>query len=169
MKIISLDLSTHSSGWAFFEGETLKDYGCITATSSDLINRIEKITKELKEILDKYNSIDKIILEEVRPEGRGYGVGNLQTHRALMWLQAAVAFLIHDNYNHIEIVYVYPSSWRATIGIQTGRGIKRAELKKKDIAFVEEKYSIKVNDDIADAIGIGLSQIKREESDLNWE
>lgn len=86
-----------------------------------------------------------------------------------MWLQAAVAFLIHDNYNHIEIIYVYPSSWRASIGIQTGRGIKRADLKQKDIAFVEEKYSIKVNDDIADAIGIGLSQIKREESDLNWE
>ena len=80
MKILSLDLSTHSSGWAFFEGETLKDYGCITATSSDLINRISKITKELKEILDKYSPIDKIILEEVRPDGRGYGVGNLQTY-----------------------------------------------------------------------------------------
>lgn len=46
---------------------------------------------------------------------------------------------------------------------------KKSRFKEKDIAFVEEKYSIKVNDDIADAIGIGLSQIKREESDLNWE
>jgi len=77
--------------------------------------------------------------------------------------------MLHDNYSNIKMVYVYPSSWRAAIGIQTGRGIKRTDLKKKDIAFVEEKYSIKVNDDIADAIGIGLSQIKREESDLNWE
>ena len=139
------------------------------ATSTDLINRINKMTKELKEIIDNNGPINKIILEEVRPDGRGYGVGNLQTHRALMWLQAAVAFLIHDNYNNIEIVYVYPSSWRAAIGIRTGRGIKRTDLKKRDIAFVEEKYSIKVNDDIEDAIGIGLSQIKREESSLNWE
>ena len=63
---------------------------------------------ELAAILDQY-SIDKIVVEEVRPEG-GFGVGNTQTHRALMWLQAATAFLLHDNYPQIEIEYIYPSS-----------------------------------------------------------
>lgn len=36
----------------------------------------------IQEILSK-SKVDKIIVEEVRPEG-GYGVGNQKTHKALM-------------------------------------------------------------------------------------
>ena len=31
MNILSLDLSTKSSGWALFEAGNLKDWGCITS------------------------------------------------------------------------------------------------------------------------------------------
>lgn len=117
MKILGLDLSTKSSGWAIFDNEKLQDYGCITAASDDLIKRIHKMTDELKNIIEKYN-IDKIITEEVRPQG-GYGVGNLQTHRALMWLQAGLAFMVHDNFPKLYIDYILPNSWRAKIGIKT--------------------------------------------------
>jgi len=167
MKLLSLDLSTKSSGWAVFDETELIDHGCITASSTDLIKRIQKITNELKEVMDNH-TIDKVVVEEVRPEGRGYGVGNLQTHRALMWLQAAVAFMIHDNYK-LELTYIYPSSWRAACGIKTGRGITRTALKPKDIAFVKNKYGLDVNDDEADAIGIGYSQVKELENNLNWD
>ncbi len=124
---------------------------------------------ELAAILNQY-SIDKIIVEEVRPEG-GFGVGNTQTHRALMWLQAATAFLLHDNYPQIEIEYIYPSSWRAKLGIKNGRGIKRTSLKEADIAFVKNKYNIDVNDDIADAICIGLAAYSNanDSNEINWE
>lgn len=167
MKILSLDLSTKSSGWAIFDDEKLIDHGCITASSTDLINRIHKMTDSLIEILQKYE-IDKIIVEEVRPEG-GYGVGNQKTHKALMWLQAAVAFLIHDHYSSIEIEYIYPSSWRANLGIKNGRGIKRQTLKEADIEYVQNKYNILVNDDEADAICIGLSQYQKEDTnEINW-
>ena len=126
------------------------------------------MTDGIAEILNKY-SITKIIVEEVRPEG-GYGVGNTKTHRALMWLQAATAFLIHDKYSNIEIEYIYPSSWRASLGIKNGRGIKRASLKEQDIEYVKEKYNISVNDDTADAICIGLSQYQKQDSnEINWE
>ena len=40
MNILSLDLSTKSSGWAYFEDGILKDHGCITSSSTDLIKRI---------------------------------------------------------------------------------------------------------------------------------
>jgi len=168
MNILSLDLSTHSSGWAYFKDDILKDYGCITSASTDLIKRIYKMTDGITEILNKYE-VDKIIVEEVRPEG-GYGVGNTKTHRALMWLQAATAFLIHDKYSNIEIEYIYPSSWRASLGIKNGRGVKRASLKEQDIEYVKEKYNISVNDDTADAICIGLSQYQEQDSnEINWE
>lgn len=169
MYLLSLDLSTKSSGWAVFNDGNLVDYGCITASSTDLIKRIKKMTDELQiSALNKYE-IGKVIVEEVRPEG-GYGVGNQKTHKALMWLQAAVAFMLHDNYPTVELEYIYPSSWRASLGIKNGRGIKRQTLKEADVEFVKTKYRINVNDDVADAICIGLAQyVQQDNNEINWE
>ena len=168
MNILSLDLSTKSTGWAYFEEGELKAHGCITASSTDLINRIHKIVNELKEATKDF-AISKVVVEEVRPEG-GYGVGNLKTHRALMWLQAAVAFWIHDDKFPLDIDYIYPSSWRATLGIKNGRGIKRMTLKEADIEYVKNRYGITVNDDEADAICIGLAQYQdKVNNEINWE
>lgn len=167
MNILSLDLSSKSSGWAFFENNKLIDYGCITSASTDLIKRIYIMRDGIQEVLNKY-AIDKVYIEEVRPQG-GFGAGNIQTHRALMWLQAAIAFMLHDFNKKIVLEYVYPSTWRATIGIKNGRGIKRESLKQADIAFVKERYNISVNDDIADAICLGISQLEPEKNEINWE
>ena len=117
---------------------------------------------ELKIIIEKYG-IEKIILEEVRPQG-GYGVGNLQTHRALMWLQGALAMMIHDNFKNVKIDYILPNSWRAKVGIKTGRGITRTSLKPMDIKFSRDTFGIDVNDDIADDIGVGYSQAQEEKN-----
>ena len=165
--ILSLDCSTKSTGWAIYNSKKqLIDYGCITASSTDLIKRIHVMTDGLIPVLQE-QKIDKIIVEEVRPEG-GYGVGNLKTHKALMYLQAALEFLIHDHYPKITIEYIYPNSWRASIGIHTGRGIKRETLKEADIRFVQETYGITVNDDEADAICIGYAQYHIESNEINW-
>ena len=166
MNLLSLDLSTKSSGWALFEDGELMDHGCITSSSTDLIKRIHIMTDAIDKIMSE-NKVDKIVVEEVRPEG-GYGVGNTQTHRALMWLQASIAFLVHDKYSKTVIDYIYPSSWRAAIGIKTGRGIKRASLKEADIAFVEDTFGITVNDDEADAICIGYAHNKPADNEINW-
>lgn len=162
MKGLGLDMSTRSTGWAYFEDGQLKEYGCITASSDDLIKRIHKMIDELKIIIEKYG-IEKIILEEVRPQG-GYGVGNLQTHKALMWLQGALAMMVHDNFKNVKIDYILPNSWRAKVGIKTGRGITRTSLKPMDIKFARDTFGIDVNDDIADAIGVGYSQAQEEKN-----
>ena len=168
MNILSLDLSTKSSGWAIYQDKELIDHGCITASSNDLIKRIYKMIDSIEEILNKY-TIDKIIVEEVRPDIGGYGAGNQQTHKALMWLQASLAFKIHDNFSNIEIEYIYPSSWRAVLGIKNGRGIKRTTVKEADIAFVKENFNIEVNDDEADAICIGYAHFNQGKNEINWE
>ena len=81
--------------------------------------------------------------------------------KALFWLQASLAFLLHDEHSEVKIEYVYPSEWRQRCGIKTGKGIMREELKKADIAFVKETYNIdNINDDIADAICIGHAYLK---------
>ena len=149
--ILALDASTRSTGYAVFDKNELITYGCLTASSNDLINRIQKIILGLNEVFKNYK-IDKIILEEVRPED---GMQNIKTHRALMWLQGAIAMLAHEIDKKIEIEYMYPSQWRKHCGIGTGRGVKREVVKQRDIEFVKKTYGLDVNDDIADAIGIG--------------
>ena len=164
--IMSLDVSTKSTGLAIFDGNKLIAYKLITATSTDLIKRIQKITKEIQETIEEYKEINKLILEEVRPED-STGL-NTNTHRALMWAQAAIAFMIHDNYPKITLEYIYPGTWRKDCGIKTGRGIKREELKKADIQFVKDNYNIDVNDDIADAICIGHAYYLNNQPGYNW-
>jgi hypothetical protein len=80
-----------------------------------------------------------------------------------MWLQAAIAFKVHDDFPKVKIEYVYPSSWRAACGIHTGRGIKRESLKEADIAFAEKTYNLSnLDDDTADAICIGHSYVMNQ-------
>ena len=78
MRILSLDASTKSTGCAIFNDEKLEAYYCLTASSSDLINRIKKIIPQLEQVLIDH-PVEKIILEEVRPEG---GLQNIKTHKA---------------------------------------------------------------------------------------
>lgn len=167
MKVLSIDASTKSTGWAIFENNELKDYGCIKASSNDLIKRIQIMIRGLNEIL-KNNEINKIILEEVR--GDNDVRRNIKTYKALMYLQAAIEFLVHDSFNNITIEYIYPSSWRKNCGIKTGRGIKRETLKQEDINFVKWKYEIDVNDDEADSICMGFSYTidQEEEKKSTW-
>lgn len=165
MKVLAIDASTKSTGVALFEDTKLIKYDCLTASSNDVIKRIQKIIKELKNFLEN-ETIDKVILEEVRPEDRQQ---NIQTHRVLMWLQAAIAFLMHETQPKAEIEYVYPSEWRAKCGIKNGRGVRRDIAKELDVAFCKKEYLIDVNDDIADAIGIGHAYVHHLDNNLNWE
>ena len=68
MRTLALDLSTKSSGWSIFNENGLEAHDCITASSTDVISRIYKITEEVKNIFLKYTDISTVVLEEVRPE-----------------------------------------------------------------------------------------------------
>ena len=166
MNILAIDASTKSSGWAVYKENNLSDYGCITSSSADLFKRIHIMVDSIQEIV-KNNNISKVILEEVRPEN---GLSNIKTHKALMFLQGAIAMMLHDNYPKIIIEYLYPSEWRKSCKIKTGRGVVRETVKQRDVRFVEETFGIKVNDDIADAIGLGYAYLhpEGEEEIISW-
>lgn len=164
MIILSVDASSKSSGWALYEENQLLSHGCITSSSTDLFKRIHKMVDSIDEIITN-NNVSKLILEEVRPEDIG-GRTNTNTHRALMWLQGAIAMMIHDKHSKVTIEYLYPSEWRKCCKIKTGRGVVRETVKQRDIRFVQEQFGFTVNDDEADAIGIGyafLHPVEQEE------
>ena len=149
MKVLALDLSTKSTGWAVFDGVNLIDKGCITATSSNVLNRISKIVEELKEIYNQHTP-QKIIVEEVLPDDVKH---NQTVYKALMYLQANVALEFNKFGKNLE--FYTSSEWRKKCGIRVGRGIKRETLKAADIKFVKDNYNLDVNDDVADAVCIG--------------
>ena len=155
MNILALDCSTKSTGVAVYEDTNLIFHCCITSSSTDLFKRIHKMVDEINLLVQKYN-ISKLVLEEVRPDDIG-ARSNLNTHRALMWLQGAIAMMIHDEHPKITIDYLYPSEWRKLCGIKTGRGIVRETVKQSDIKFVKDTFNLTVNDDEADAIAIGYA------------
>ena len=123
---------------------------------------VQKIDGLIQDCLNEFadEKIDTIVIEEVRPD---QGDQNSKTMKALFWLQAAIAFLLHDKYPYIKLEYVYPNDWRTVCGIPVGKGHTRQELKQADINFIEREYKItQINDDIADAICIGYAYIHRE-------
>lgn len=154
MLTLALDLSTKSSGWALFENQDLIKYGCITAGSANLFNRIDKMTKELSDILDSYN-IDNVVIEDVIPEDVH---NNQQIYKVLTYLQGFILREL-DHHSITNIKFYVSSEWRKLCGIKTGKGVKRESLKPQDIAFVQNQFDIKVNDDVADAICIGFAAV----------
>ena len=50
MKVLAIDASTKSTGVALFEDTELIKYACLTASSTDLIKRIQKIVFQLKHL-----------------------------------------------------------------------------------------------------------------------
>lgn len=151
MKVLALDLSTKNTGWAVFEDKKLIDSGCIAATSTNVLNRIEKTTDELEIIFDRYIP-DNIIVEEVLPEDVKH---NQTVFKALMYMQASVALAFNKRGKKLE--FYTASEWRKKCGIRTGRSVTRDIVKAADIKFVKDTYNIDANDDICDAICIGYA------------
>lgn len=112
-------------------------------------------------------------MEEVLPKNDAYDDNgthhaNPKVFKPLMWLQGAINIQVYVRHRNIKIDFIMPNSWRSKCGIKTGRGIHRETLKASDIRFAKNQFGIEVNDDIADAIGIGWSQVKELQESFNW-
>lgn len=155
MKILSLDMSSKSTGWAIFDNKKLVNYGCITCSSTDPLKRIKKITKEIENIYNQYLpeeiACEEILLDDVHH--------NQNVFKILMYLQASVVLMFHT-YGK-EITFYVSSAWRKKCGIRTGRGVTREMVKAASIKFAKDTYNIEANDDICDAIGIGYAHTHR--------
>lgn len=162
MRILSLDLSTKSTGWCVGQNQSIILHGCITASSKDVMKRIIKMRDELSKII-KDNKIQKIIMQQVRPDF------NSHTGKILMWLQGIVAMAAYEIKPTIEWDFIGASTWRAALKIKQGRGVKRNDLKPQDIQYVKNKYNITVNDDEADAICIFDAYNEKFNNEINWE
>lgn len=152
MKILSIDASTKSTGIAIFQQQKLIHYECITATASNSLKRIIKIIQRIKQLYIQYQPTN-IIIEDVLPQDVKH---NQNTFKALIYLQAAIVLELYKNGAAAAQFYT-ASHWRKVCGIKTGRGIKRQSLKQASQNLVQQIYNIQVNDDISDAICLGMA------------
>ena len=157
MNLIAIDASTKSTGIAIYKHNKLEYIDCVTASSTDLFSRIKVMVDNIKQLLSKNLDIAYLILEQVRQDN----FVNVKTYKALMYLQGCIAMMVHQNFKHITVDFMYPSQWRKVCKIKQGRGVQRDTQKQNDIQWVKENFKLQVNDDIADAIGIGFAYINK--------
>lgn len=156
--ILSIDASTKSTGIAIFQQNKLIKYKCINCNDSNTYKRIEKMTEQIKKIYNQYKPIN-IIMEDVLPEDVKH---NQTVFKALIYLQASIVLSLYKLGGIVNLCTA--SHWRAQVGIHTGRGIKREVLKNASKELVKNIYKVDVNDDISDAICIGIAYITQNKS-----
>lgn len=158
MITLSIDASTKNTGVAIFNNSKLIHYQCISSSNTNTLKRIKYMTKEVQKIIKEYKP-DRVVIQDVLPEDVKH---NQNVFKALIYLQASLVLKLSD-YN-LEPTFYTASHWRAQVGIKTGRGIKRNQLKTASKKLVTAIYKINVNDDISDAICLGMAYIKQHRS-----
>lgn len=150
-------MSTKNTGYAIYKHNKLISYSCISATSNDLFNRIKVMMNAINKLLQQNPDLEYVVMQQVRQEG----FINVKTYKALMYLQGCIQMMIHEKFKHLQTDFLYPSSWRKICKIKQGRGVQRKEQKQLDIQWVKQNFNIQVNDDEADAIGLGYAYINK--------
>lgn len=146
-KLLSLDTSTASTGWALYINGKYIESGCI---------KIEKVQNKLSAMVSRLFFLietkhpDAIIVEEM------VVVRNPQVARNLtMILGALYGKCIEEN---IEWQTLRPTEWRKLVD-PGKKPITRKELKEWSKQKAKELFGIDANDDVSDAILIGQAYI----------
>ena len=152
MKIIAFDQSTVKTGFAVMNGTDLEKYGVIDLhkeedhwiRSQEMFHQTARLIKDTKPKL--------VIIEGVALQTNPQvlmKLGQLQGHiMAAAWGR------------NIPVMIYLPTQWRKILGMTQGKGVKRADLKRQSIEFVQKCYPIEVTEDEAEAIAIALAYLK---------
>lgn len=163
MRILAFDQASIKTAWSFFSNSTLVAYNLINLQTKSRVKdkkdrgkeneqRFLKMLQEIQNTIIK-NKPDIIIFEDV----------SLQTNVSVLVKLARIQGCIITECIRNKIPYIIykPSEWRKVLNFKQGRGVPRNDLKKQAISFVTDRYEIdNLNDDIAEAICIGLACIK---------
>jgi lactococcus phage M3 protein len=153
MKILSLDLSSTSSGYAVLEDGKIIDYGTIKSNDPDYVIRGHYMAESVKVLFSKHSGFDLVVIEELKV---------LKNQKVLAMLGVIQGMVIRECFNS-QVEFIPPTVWRKPYGLNG----KREEAKKKAIQYCKDK-GVDVNtDDEAEAILLGKYFSKRVDSNLS--
>lgn len=164
MRLLSIDQSSRVSGWSFFDGEKLVEYGKIDL-QGDIDDRLVQFRKEVLELINKYKPTD-IAFEDIQLQKEVNGVksmNNIQTFKILAMIFGVLLEITKENKT---ISHIIPSSvWKSTLKI---KGRLRNEQKKNAQEYVVNTYNLKVIQDIVDSICIADHVRLEEKKVTSW-
>ena len=163
---IGLDQATHITGYSIFDDGELIYANFFETGADDEIERDIEIKNWLIQLIQNWKpdiiGIEGIQLQQFN--NKNVGVTTFQTLARLQGILMATC-----NEQKIEYVIVPPATWRAHCEV---KGRTRTDRKRSMQMKVKDWFDITVNDDIADAIGIGKyinDKHKKKVEIFNWE
>lgn len=160
MRVLALDQSSRTSGWAVFDDGKLVTYGKFTADQADVGDRLHFIRTRISWLIDDYD-IDEVVFEDIQLQGNV--ANNVATFKAL----AEVFGVLYELFVMLKIprTAVLSTVWKSTLGI---KGKDRAAQKKAAQAWVEKTYGVKPTQDECDAICIGAHYVNNKVEVFDW-
>lgn len=149
LTVAGIDASTNKTGIAIITDGELVHYTLIDLhKEKDAMKRIKNMMLQICAVLEHYD-INAVYME------KAFKMSNTDTTIKLANLAGAV--MLYCAQNCIEFNNPLPSVWRAKIGIEQGKKVKRDVLKAEAIKAVKNEYNLDVGDDEAEAILIARS------------
>lgn len=144
-RILALDQATRTSGFSIFDGHSLVKYGTFIVDLDDEIARDMKIKHWLLSMIDSWQ-IDFVAIEGIQYQPEK-GVTTFET---LARLQGILMECLYER--NIPYKIAPTNTWRHHCGV---KGRARADQKKSMQLLVKQWFDVNVDNDCADAIGIG--------------
>ena len=154
VRMVSIDPATYKTGIALFVNGKLDKYGLIDLSKfkGQTNDRIKEMARVI--ICDYLNKWKPTMVFIEEPKGRN----NIDLVRKLVMVMGSVLGWCVINNAYYEIVM--PNVWRKWLGLDQGKK-QRDDLKAESIQAVQDMFGINVDDNIADAINIGVAVLNR--------
>lgn len=171
--VIGLDQATHTSGWSVFINNELKTYGTFKTKLEETNERINEVKHWLINMVHNWRP-DLVGLEDIQLQKFGGktardsdNVIGVQTFKILAHLQGVLIDALIEL--GVEYRLAPPATWRSYCGT---KGKTKVDKKRSVQLKVKEWYDVSVENDEADAIGVGkyiTDNFKDRVEIENWE
>ena len=152
-RIIALDQSSHKTGYAIYDNQTLISYGVYESTKESPMDRLRSACDWLDSMIANWKP-DEIGFEEPQYNpGSGDDKDKIRAHDTFKLLaQIMGALMITAMREKVKISTVLIPTWRHHCGV---KGRYRADQKRSAQLLVKQWHDILVSDDESDAICMG--------------
>lgn len=141
MKVLSLDISTKSTGYSVWINNKLVEHGCFGSSDCDFIERAKQMTEGVSLLSQHTGKFDVVVIEELK----------VLTNQKTLVMLAIVQGMFIKTLEHSSVVFVKPTEWRKFFSIKG----KRKEMKRQALDICEYLGIDVANDDEAEAILLG--------------
>ena len=161
-KVLSVDQSTRCSGYCLVEDNEYICSGVIDMSKSDLDTqeRSFEMAKAIWKLIKKYKP-DHIVIEDVQNQS------STKTVIILARLQGLI--IGYAEAHGVETHILAPTVWRRELNYKQGPKVKRAELKRQSLDYVENKYGFVKPEDESESIALNDAARKKLGLDDMWE